>query len=111
MKSLIIFFRKIVNNFDDKNSQHKLIYCNSKWEINPHQTKKEKAVYAKAYLNSPGCKVHLDNRCCLCCPRVKTCKFRCQRGCYVWEHFVYGKPIKSKEKYNKLSKENFMNLK
>ena len=111
LKSLINLFRTIVNNYDDKHSRHKLIYCNDKWENNPHRTRKEKKEYRNAYLNSPGCRVHLDNRCCLYCPRIKTCKFKCQRGCYEWKHLTYGKPIKSKYEYRKLSKENFINLK
>jgi hypothetical protein len=111
MRFLIQILKRVVGAYEDKYSRHKIIHCDRKWQTNYKQSKADKKIYHNAYIDSPGCPFHFDNRCCLNCPRLKTCKFVCQRGCFVWQYSAFGKVINERDSVKKLSKDDFKKCK
>lgn len=107
MRFLIKILKSIVGAYEDKHCKHKIIHCDIKWQTNFKQSKADKKRLHRAYIDSPGCPIHLDNRCCMLCPRLKTCKFRCQRGCFVWEYIAYQIVINERAPIKKLNKNDF----
>jgi len=107
VKFIIKVLKQIVGIYEDKHSTHTVIHCDIKWQENPKQTKLEKEQHRRAYNDSPGCPVRLDNRCCLGCARLRTCKYRCERMCFVWQYDAYGKVIRERDKAKKITKSDF----